>query len=253
MQAVGIVLPAGDLAQSATYYHQMHGFEAPSPATDPNQIELRAGGPHRVWLRHSKAASRPRYKLDGKTSFTLQVNDLDATVARLKSNGIHMLDADKRVEGVGFAISITDPFGSAVSLLHQTIRKVEPFAEPRVYNFGFYMPAEGYDTARKFWCEGLGFAIGTERYLPNDAPLVQGDAIYFMLHMRETAARAAPYPQIDGPLLVFAAQDLEKTRALLGKAGAILLTQGIETTASGHRFLAFREPFGQPCEVWEVK
>jgi catechol 2,3-dioxygenase-like lactoylglutathione lyase family enzyme len=170
--------------------------------------------------------------------FTLQVNDLDVAIATMKAKGVEFA-GDVRIEGVGNAISIRDPFGRPISLMHQTIRKVEPFREPRLYNFGFRVPDMA--RARAFY-EKLGFVALTERYLPRDLPL--GDTskhFAFMLHARPDAAKHAGKGE---PMnsIVFGALDFAAAEKTLRAADARILRKS-DTS------ITFADPFGNVSEV----
>jgi catechol 2,3-dioxygenase-like lactoylglutathione lyase family enzyme len=68
-------------------------------------------------------------------------------------------------------------------MMHQTIVKVEPFKEPRIYNFGVLVP--DMKAARAFYHDVLGFVERSEKYLPLDLPLGYSDNTFaFMLHYR---------------------------------------------------------------------
>src|SRR5437868_2401436 len=117
-----------------------------------------------------------------------------------------------RKEGVGNAIFILDPFGRKISLMHQTIVKVAPFKEPRVYNFGVLLP--DMNAGRDFYARKLGFVVRSEKYLPLDLPLGHTDNTFaFMLHYRPgVTSIKSEYPQA-APFvtMVFATADLPQT------------------------------------------
>lgn len=60
--------------------------------------------------------------------------------------------------------------------MHQTIVRVEPFKEPKLYNFGYRVPE--MQAARDFYANKLGFIARSEKYLPLDLPLGHVDMNY---------------------------------------------------------------------------
>ena len=86
-------------------------------------------------------------------------------------------------------------------------------------------------------------------------PLFSADKAWgFMLHMREGVYPAkGDYPGYTMPLMQLATPDLEAALARLRAAGAEILLHAPATDSLGRRYTAFREPFGVPVELLEIK
>lgn len=174
-------LNVDDLEKALRFYQQTLGFEVES--REPQQATLKTHGRVRLTLHKVAALLQPEAR-QTRVSLTLQVNNLDEAIARLTAQGVRFASKERRTEGVGFAITIIDPFERYISLMQITVGKVEPFVEPKIYNFGYYVPE--MQAAREFYCGKLGFVALTEKYLPKDLPLGQAQGGFaFMLHYRE--------------------------------------------------------------------
>ena len=184
-------------------------------------------------------------------TFTLQVNDLDQAIRRLKALGVEFAETEKRKEGVGDAISIRDPFGRPISMMHQTVVKVEPFKEPRVYNFGFLVPDMG--VGRDFYANKLGFVVRSEKYLPLDLPLGHRDKTFaFMLHVRPGVTpvkrahpKAAPFLT-----MVFETTDLAQTLGELRRRQVHVVA--LKPSRLG-QVAVIEDPFGNVSEIVEAR
>lgn len=179
----GVKINVADMDKALAFYTEKLGFEIESRQDYPREVFLQTNDRIKLSLRAVKKLQKPG-PADTRVSFTLQVNDLDEAIARMKARGVEFAEAEKRKEGVGYAMSVQTPFGHRISLMHQTIVKVAPFKEPRIYNFGFYLP--NMDEGRDFYSRKLGFIEQTQKYLPGDMPLIHQDKTlgYFMLHVR---------------------------------------------------------------------
>jgi predicted enzyme related to lactoylglutathione lyase len=189
---------------------------------------------------------------DTNLSFTLQVNNLDEAISRMRSLGVEFGETAIRKEGVGNAIFIKDPFGRLISLMHQTIVKVEPFKEPKLYNFGFLVPDMG--AARDFYSKKLGFVVLSEKYLPKDLPLGHIDKSFaFMLHYRPGVKAVKTSDTGSAPFntLVFQAENLEAAAKVLRERGVNILSKRAQRSASGN-YLTFEDPFGNVSELLET-
>jgi len=244
----GVKINVDDMDKAIAFYIDKLGFEIESRQDYPREVFLKTGEPTKLSLRTVKKLQRPGPQ-DTRVSFTLQVNDLDQAIAKMKSHGVEFAETEKRKEGVGYAISIRDPFGARISMMHQTIVKVEPFKEPRIYNFGFYVPE--MDAARSFYVGKLGFVVRSEKYLPLDLPLGHQDKTFgFMLHYRPDNVQAvkSAYPTLPWHTVVFETSDLHLTAMDLKKNGVKLLSASPEKSSEGY-YLAFEDPFGNVSEL----
>jgi catechol 2,3-dioxygenase-like lactoylglutathione lyase family enzyme len=154
---------------------------------------------------------------------------------------------------VGDAIYIKDPFGRLISLMHQTVVKVEPFKEPRLYNFGFLIP--DMEVGRDFYSNKLGFVVRSEKYLPNDLPLGNGDKSFaFMLHYRQGVTPVKGDDPEGTPFntLIFEADDLPAAVKTLEARGVKILRRPAQKKGAVGQSVAFEDPFGNVSELVET-
>lgn len=250
MHTYGIKINVDDMEKALAFYRDKLGFEVEDGSAMPELMVLKSEDREKLLLQHVDrlAVTGPN---DTRMSITLQVNDLDRAIEKMKSLGVEFASG-VREEGVGNAISIIDPFGRPISLMHQTIVPVEPFEEPRLYNFGFYIP--DMDAGRRFYCDKLGFVVRSENYLPLDLPLGHGDGSFaFMLHYRDgVVAKQSKYPD-ESPynILMLSTDDLTAAAAELKKQGVPFVSERAQAGPLGAR-MAFVDPFGNVCELLEV-
>ncbi len=247
----GLKINVDDINKAIAFYTEKLGFEIESRQDYPQEVVLKTNNRIKLTLRAVKRLMKTAAS-DTRVSFTLQVNDLDQAIAKMKERGVQV-DGEKRKEGVGSAITIFDAFGRRISLMHQTVRAVEPFKEPRIYNFGFYIP--DMDEGRSFYHDKLGFIEMTQKYLPGDMPLMhQNSALgYFMLHSRPGVKPiTSVYPhEMPWYTIVFETENLASAMLLLKKNGIKILNEEPQTGSSG-RYVAFADPFGNVSELLEV-
>lgn len=239
-----VKLNVEDMDKALRFYCDKLGFEVESREKYPQQVFLKTNSRIKLILSLAKNIQKPAPE-DASISFTLQVNDLDQAIARMKSLGVEFVDKERRKEGVGFAISIRDPFGRSISMMHQTIVKVEPFKEPRIYNFGYKVP--DMQSARDFYAGRLGFVERSEKYLPLDMPLGHADNSFaFMLHYRQGVKSVkSAYPKA-APLnlIVFETDNLRQMVSAMKESGVRVLS-----AESGQ--VIFEDPFGNISELIE--
>lgn len=245
----GLKLNVDDMEKALSFYEGKLGFEAEERGAD--YAVLKSGDRVKLILNRvtNLRALGPR---DTQLSLTLQVNDLDQAVERLKALGVEFGEKERRREAVGYAIFIKDPFGRRISLMHQTVVKVEPFREPRIYNFGFLVP--DMQAGRDFYSGKLGFVVRSEKYLPLDLPLGHGDKSFaFMLHYRPGVVRVgSDHPRAAAfNTLVFETGDLRAASEALAARGVKFLDREPRRSARGS-YLAFEDPFGNVSELLEV-
>jgi catechol 2,3-dioxygenase-like lactoylglutathione lyase family enzyme len=246
----GVKINVDDMEKALSFYNGKLGFEVEDRGGYSDQVLLKSGGGAKLILNRVKKL-RPLGPNDTRLSFTLQVNDLDAAVRRMKALGVEFAESEKRREAVGDAISIRDPFGRPISMMHQTVVKVEPFKEPRVYNFGFLVPDMG--AGRDFYANRLGFVVRSEKYLPLDLPLGHRDATFaFMLHARPGVRPVkSAYPEA-APFLtmVFETADLARTLDELRRKQVNVVA--VKDSRQG-RVVLVEDPFGNVSEVVEAR
>jgi predicted enzyme related to lactoylglutathione lyase len=240
----GVRLNVPDLPKALKFYVDLLGFEA-IPGAPAGVAVIRARNGKRLFLVQS-ATVRAYAPEEARPSLTLQVNDLRAAWDKLVAQGISVLSKEPRKEGVGFALTFTDPFGTPISMMHQTIVKTEPFAEPRIYNQGLYLREMA--AARSF-AGRLGLMELSAKYLPLDVPLGYADKSFgFMLHAREWVVPSNGRDADNAPLvLVLQTADVTATAARLKEAGVPLKPAKALTGAGVSHFLI--APDGIPVQV----
>lgn len=247
----GLKVNVDDMERAVSFYSEKLGFEIADRSRYPNYVILKTADRHRLVLFRVKKLARPA-STETKFSFTLQVNDLDEAMEKMRRLGVEFGEAGKRKEGVGNAIYIKDPFGRLISLMHQTIVKVEPFTEPRLYNFGFLIP--DMQVGRDFYSGKLGFVVRSEKYLPLDLPLGHRDKTFaFMLHYRPnvTARKIADARQAPFDTLIFETYNLQAAVKEL-KAKGVKIPDSQPQNGPLGRFVRLEDPFGNVSELLEV-
>lgn len=238
----GVKINVDDLDKAIAFYCDKLGFEIESRQDYPREVFLKIPGRIKLSLRKVQKLQPPG-PTDTRVSFTLQVNDLDQAMAQMKARGVEFAVLEKRKEGIGFSTAIKDPFGGRLSLIHVTSNQVPAFKEPKLYNFGFYVPE--MEGARSFYAQQLGLVELTDRFLPLDLPLGHADKSFaFMLHYRPggTQAVKSGYPQAwPSHTVVFETADLKAAATVMKKRGVKLLDE------KGP--VVFADPFGNVSEL----
>ncbi|HEX5732033.1 MAG TPA: VOC family protein [Blastocatellia bacterium] len=248
----GVKINVDDMEKALSFYVGKLGFEVEDRSGHPGYVVLKSDGRNRLMLNRVKKLRKPNPS-DTRFSFTLQVNDLDRAIERMRSLGVEFAETGRRKEGVGDAISIKDPFGRTISLMHQTIVKVEPFKEPKLYNFGFLIP--DMEAGRVFYSRKLGFVVRSDKYLPLDLPLGHRDKSFaFMLHYRpgvqaikSNHSTAAPFNT-----LVFETHSLQEAVKELEAHGVRILSGRKPQRGARGVYVEIEDPFGNVSEILEV-
>lgn len=250
IRTYGVRINVTDMDKAIDFYSRQLGFEIESKRYYPNLVELKSNDHNKLVLKlvRNLVAEGPK---DVKAGLTLQVNDYDKAVAGLKERGVDFGTNVKRKEGVGYSIYFSDPFGTQLSTMQVTVVKEEPFAEPRIYNYGILVP--DMDKAREFF-KKLGFVERSERYLPLDMPLGHPDKTFgFMLHFREgTEALHYNTSNDEHIVILFKTDDLDSVVGQMKKAGIETVQTKVQESELG-RYISFRDPFGMVYELLEVK
>lgn len=251
LQTHALKINVDDMKKAESFYVGKLGFEVEDKSAHPAQVVLKTGG--RVKLTLNRVARLQKAgPLETQVGLTLQVNDLDQTVVRLRAAGVDFVEGSKRREAVGNAITVRDPFGRKISLMHHTASKVEPFREPRIYNFGVLIP--DMNAGRDYYGNKLGFAVRSEKYLPLDLPLGHKDNSFgFMLHYRPgvTAIKSA-YPRAT-PFytMVFSTDNLSRAMDAMKSSGIKVVTTKLRPTGQ-LELLVIEDPFGNISELVEA-
>jgi len=256
-RAYGVRINVPDMEAGLAFYGGVLGFAVDLREKFPAAVTLKPDERH---YTHITLVQQPRtgstlYRRDTHTSFTLWTADIRAFLARAAKAKVRMMDNHVRIEQVGLAATFSDPWGATFSVMDTTAQPKTPPPEPRIYNYGLYLPMNAYARAREFWCDKLGLVTLTDRFLPLDQALFSADKQWgFMLHMREGATPSpGEYPGYTMPIIQLATPDLDAAIAKLKEAKAEILLDSPATDAFGRRYTAFREPFGVPIEVLEIK
>ncbi|HEX7177693.1 MAG TPA: VOC family protein [Pyrinomonadaceae bacterium] len=250
IRTFGVKINVEDMEKALAFYNGKLGFEVEDRRGYPDEVKLASGGREKIILNRVKKL-RPLVPNDARLTFTLQVNDLDQAIRRLKALGVEFAETEKRKEAVGDAISIRDPFGRPISMMHQTVVKVEPFKEPRVYNFGFLVPDMG--VGRDFYTNKLGFVVRSEKYLPLDLPLGHPDATFaFMLHVRPGVRPVkSAYPEA-APFLTMVFETADLPQTLEGLRRKQVNVVAVKDSQQG-RVVVLEDPFGNVSEIVEAR
>lgn len=237
-----------DMDRALSFYGEKLGFEVADRSRYPREVVLKTGDKFRLIL-NKVARLRKAGPAETQVGLTLQVNDLEQAMARMKSLGVEFGEAGPRREAVGNAIFILDPSGMRISLMHETAVRNEPFKEPRVYNFGVLIPDMA--AGRDFYSDKLGFVVRSEKYLPLDLPLGHADKTFaFMLHYRPgvTPVRSEYPDAAPFVTMVFETDDLPRAVAELKRDGVKILAA---KSRKGWKGVAVEDPFGNVSEVVE--
>ncbi len=249
IKTYGIKINVSDLNKGIEFYGYKLGFEVESKID--GYLFLKTNDNTKLVL-HEVANLLPEGKTETRAGLTLQVNDIDKTIASLKAKGVDFGMETKRKEGVGYAISVEDPFGKQVSLLQETVTKLEPFSEPQIYNYGFMV--SDMNKAIEFYATSLGFEERSKKYLPYDMPLGHKDGSFaFMLHFRE-GIEPMKHNSTDSEhvVILLKTSDLASAIAILRKKGVQCLQKKPLVTPLG-KAISFYDPFGYLSELIEVK
>jgi predicted enzyme related to lactoylglutathione lyase len=245
LRTYGLKINVDEMDKAVSFYVGKLGFEIEDRSNYPNQVSLKTNDRIKLILNKVKKLQKID-ATDTRIGLTLQVNDLDVAIARMKAAGLDFGENQKRKEGVGNAISFNDPFGRTISIMHVTIVKVEPFKEPKVYNYGVLVP--DMDIARDFYGKKLGFVERSERYLPLDMPLGHADKSFgFMLHVRPNVKSVKnEYPKtFPAFTMLFETSDLSKATAEIKSKGVKIIEK--------KKSVIFEDSFGNISEIVESK
>jgi catechol 2,3-dioxygenase-like lactoylglutathione lyase family enzyme len=250
--AYGIKVNVTDIRKALVFYHDILGFNLVPGGSDSNTVALSPGTGTGTLLLKKVSYLLPKADNEAGATLTLQVNNLDSTIASLTNKGITFKDYVKRKEGVGYAIYIDDPFETRLSLMQETVVYNAHFQEPRIYNYGFYVP--DMQAAIEFYAGRLGFARRSEKYLPLDLPLGHTDGSFaFMIHYRDKI-EPIHYNSADNEHIVvlFQCKSLDRLTDFL-KEKNIKFIDDKTGIRSGLRLISFYDPFGYLSQITEIK
>lgn len=247
LRAGGVLINVPRLDEALKFYADGLGYAIAERQSSPPRLVLRGKDGKSLTLQVSPDV-RPFEKNESRPSLTLQVNDLGESMDKMRKLGF--LDARQapREEGVGFAVTVHDPAGTPISLMHQTIASTPRFEEPKIYNFGFFVP--DIQAERALLVDKLGLVVRSNRFLPKDLPLDHADKSFaLMLHQREGIRASHDRSITNSPLVIFwDTPDLAAAERALKEAGA-----APEKSAPDNRDLVFWLRSGIPAWVRTAK
>ncbi|MDZ7650332.1 MAG: VOC family protein [Cytophagales bacterium] len=250
LRTYGVKINVTDMANAVDFYTQQLGFEVESKVNYPKMVVLKSNDANKLILNlvRNLVDEGPR---DCKIGLTLQVNDYDKAVEKMKDNGVDFETNVKRKEGVGYSIYFSDPFGTMLSIMQVTVVKEDPFPEPKIYNYGIQV--SDMEKGRRFF-KKLGFVERSDRYLPLDMPLGHPDNSFaFMLHYREGTEPIYYNTANDEHIVImFKVNNLESAIEIMKKKGIEIIQSKVQQTELG-RYVSFRDPFGMVHELIEMK
>ncbi len=252
LRTYGLKINVDDMEKAISFYVGKLGFEIEDKSNYPNRVSLKTNDSIKLILNKVKKLQIIA-PTDTQIGLTLQINDLDRSIERMKASGLDFGNNQRRKEGVGNAISFNDPFGRTISMMHQTIVKVAPFTEPKIYNYGVLVP--DMSAARAFYSKKLGFVERSENYLPLDMPLGHADKTFaFMLHVRPDVKSLKPeYPKaMPAFMMIFKTADLEKALTEMKQNGVKIL-ENKKAKNENPPTVIFEDPFGNISEIVEIK
>lgn len=247
----GVLIRTPDLDASLAFYGDGLGFAIAD--LDPARGWARLVSNMPIYL---EAVGNTRLHSENVacSEITFQSNDLDASAVVLGNAGARLTTAQPYATAVGRSIRFADHAG-VVHHMMQSSRPAPLFAEPRVYNCGFDVPADAIARTRSLLEGALGFVAMTERYFPPSVPYLEKDRSFaFMLHHHqdfEPDLRSREGPRSDdlGVSLVFTTTDLGATARAAVAGGATQLDRSPRAFAAFRR-ISFATPGGAPFEVW---
>lgn len=244
----GVKINVPSLEKAVEFYSGVMGFRVEKINLNYREVHLISGDERKIIL---KETAEKLLADDGDyscTSFALQVNDLDRTFRTWSEKGVKFFEKEKRTEGIGFSLHYYDPFGNNFSVVEVTVGERKTFDEPKLYNFGYYIP--DINNSMDFYSVRLGFIEKTKKYLPEDMPLYHVDKSFgFMLHLnrRDWGLRK----EVSGKNavnLVFSTSNLSKAESYL-KSMRIETSKRMSSIAGD--YISFQDNYGIRADLVE--
>jgi catechol 2,3-dioxygenase-like lactoylglutathione lyase family enzyme len=225
LASVGVRINVPDLKKALAFYVDVLNFERVAGRDDSSTAVLKAKNDRLIFLVEAKRV-RPFASGEAHPMLTLQVANLDAARQKLIQHNVALADAGPRMEGVGVALTLRDPFGTLISMMQLTPSAARSIEEPRVYNTGLMIPSMA-DERELF--AALGFAELSARFLPIDMPLGFPDRRFaFMLHYRDGLKASSARSPDDTPMvLVLATKNLDDLRVAWQRANVSSQAAGV--------------------------
>lgn len=247
----GVIIRTPDLDAALAFYADGLGFAIAE--LEPRRGWARLASNMPIYLE-AVGAMRLHPENVANSETTFQSSDLDASIGVLRSAGARLTTPEPYTTAVGRSIRFADHAGVIHHMMHSS-RPAPVFAEPRIYNCGFDVPAAAIAPTRSLLERALGFVPMTERYFPPSVPYLEADRSFaFMLHHNqdfEPDLRPREMPSRDdlGVSLVYTSTDLRTTARAAVAGGATPLDRGARAFSLGRR-MSFATPGGAPLEIW---
>lgn len=247
----GVKINVTNMEKALEFYNSKLGFLVLDKKNYPDMVVLNSNSAEGAVYLILVNNLAPQSEKEVKASITFQVTNLDSAITVMKNRGLDFGDNKKRKEGVGNAISLEDPFGTPLSLMHVTIMPQPHFTEPKIYNYGILIT--DMDTARLFF-KRLGFVERSKRYLPLDMPLGHQDKTFgFMLHYRDGIENMHYNTSNDEHVvIIFKTKDIAAAVEQMKKAGIQFVQTKIQEGLMG-RWISFRDKFGLVYDIVEAR
>lgn len=242
----GIKINVPSLEKAVEFYSGLMGFKVEKINLKLREVQLLSNDERKIILKETAEKLLPDDGEYSCTSFALQVNNLDSTLKNWGEKGVKFSEKEKRTEGIGFSLHYYDPFGNNFSVVEVTVGERKTFDEPKLYNFGYYIPdiQKGMD----FYATKIGFIERTKKYMPEDMPLYHADKSFgFMLHLnRKEWGLRKDVNGKNAVNLVFSTKNLNQVQAYLKNLG---IKTSKPMPSIGGQYFSFQDNFGIRVDV----
>jgi predicted enzyme related to lactoylglutathione lyase len=220
LKMVGVRVNVPDMKRALDFYVGVLNLEHLADKSNGKFARLRTKNEKLVLLVES-AQVRPFASAEAHPMLTFQVNDLVEARRKLLQNNVSLADAGPRMEGVGVALTLRDPFGTLISMMQLSSAAAKPFDEPRMYNTGLMIPSMAQE--RALFAQ-LGLVELTTRFLPIDLPLGFPDKRFaFMLHERNWIAQSTDRTPENAPMTLVLSADATSAQATIWQRMGVVL------------------------------
>ena len=185
LRTIGAIIKVGDLAEAREFYINVLGFRIMEEFE--GRIKLESGtDSYELWIEEVEKIKRVKYGQESHNVVAIQTNNLDSLTTIYKMSNVSIIKGISE-NGVGRDIIIEDPFGNIIPIIEQSKIETPWFEEPRVYNMGLII--SDLQKGKAFYCDGLGFRVRSENYLPRVLPINNYDGSFaFAMHKKDVSA-----------------------------------------------------------------
>lgn len=212
-EVFAVELASSDLKRDTAFYTSNLGFAASGGGGSDWVVLL--NGDARVVLRSS---SSPVDRDAPTVYLNYYVEDLNATIDRLRERGVAFDDGGPQPNAIGRAIRARDPSGHPFNLMQIEKYPVPPAPAPRVFNIGLRFTT--LKAAESFYCGVLGLNASTRDHLPQTLPLARAGCAPLVLHAGAGKNSPGNDARSAGATLVLAVADLNRAVEILRRAEA---------------------------------